>query len=88
MPMMMVVVTMAKNAVAMAVADSVMAMSAMTAVVTVAAMPAVATACESLAGDGQGSAGQRESGNRRGNDRLELRHGRLLGLGRAGIALR
>ena len=59
-------------------------------VVAVAAMPTptvTMTACESLAGDGQRSGGQRQSSNRGGNDRLELRHGRLL-LGRARIALR
>jgi hypothetical protein len=57
-------------------------------VVAVAAMPAVTmTACESLAGDGQRSGGQRQSSNRGGNDRLDLRHGRLL-LGRARVALR
>ena len=49
-------------------------------VVAVAAVPAMptVTASESLTGDGQRSGGQRQSSNRGGNDRLELRHGRLL----------
>jgi len=66
-----VVVTMAENAVAkMTMADSVMTVAA--------AMSAVAAAGESLTGNGQGSGGQRESCDRRGNDGLEFRHGRLL----------
>ena len=76
---MMVVMTMSKKAVAMTTADPVVAMAAVPAVTT--------TTCESLAGDGQRSGGQRQSRNRGGNDRLELRHARLL-LGRARIALR
>ena len=77
---MMVMMTTPKKAVAK--------MTAADPVVAVAAMPTVTmTACESLAGDGQRSGGQRQSSNRGGNDRLELRHGRLL-LGRARIALR
>src|SRR3954469_12520121 len=77
--MAMVVMTPPKKAVAkMPAADP----------VAVAAMPAVTmTACESLAGDGQRSGGQRQSRNRGANDCLELRHGLLL-LGRASIALR
>ena len=48
-------------------------------VMAVAAMTAVTvTSSESLARDGHGSRGQRQSSNRGGNDRLDLRHGRLL----------
>ena len=69
---MVVVMTMPKNAVA--TADPVVAM---------AAVPAVTvTACESLAGDGQRSGAQCQSSNRGRNNRLDLRHGRLL-LGRS-----
>jgi hypothetical protein len=70
---MMVVMTMPKKAGAkMTAADPV-----------VAAMPAVTvTACESLAGNGQRSGAQCQSSNRGRNDRLDLRHGRLL-LGRS-----
>jgi hypothetical protein len=64
MPMMVMTVTMAMPAVpVMAVAS------------TVAAMPA--TSSESLTRDGQSSGGQRQSSNRRCNDRLDLRHGSL-----------
>ena len=76
---MMVVMTVPKKAVAMTTADPVEA---------VAAMPAVTmTSSESLARDGQRSGAQRQSSNRGRNDRLDLRHGRLL-LGRARSALR
>ena len=68
----MVVMTMPKNAVP--AADPVVAVAAMAAV-TVAS-------CESLARDGQRSGGQRQSSDCGGNDRLDLRHGRLL-LGRS-----
>ena len=71
----MVVMTMPKNAVAaVPAADPVVAVAAM-ATVTV-------TSCESLARDGQRSGGQRQSSDCGGNDRLDLRHGRLL-LGRS-----
>ena len=72
---MMMVMTMAMPVVpVMAVASTVPA------VPTVAAMPTVTvTASESLAGDGQGSRGQRQSSNRGGNDLVDPCHGRLLG---------
>ena len=73
--MAMVVMTTPKKAVAK--------MTAADPVVAVAAMPAVTmTACESLAGNGQRSGAQCQSSNRGRNDRLDLRHGRLL-LGRS-----
>lgn len=73
--------TMAKPVVpVMAVASTVPAMSAVTTVTM--------TASECLARDGQGSGGQRQSSDRGGNDLVDPRHGRLLRLGRAGIALR
>jgi hypothetical protein len=66
--------TMPKKAVAVTTADP---------VVAVAAVPAVTVpACESLAGNGQRSGAQCQSSNRGRNDRLDLRHGRLL-LGRS-----
>ena len=52
----------------------------------VPAMPTV-TSSESLPRDGQGSRGQRQSGDRGGTDLVDLRHGRLLRSDRAGIAL-
>lgn len=52
----------------------------------VAAMPTVTvTSGESLARDGQGSSGQRQSSYRGGNDLLDLRHGRLLGWAEQGL---
>lgn len=68
--MAMVVMTMPKKTVAK--------MTMAKPVVPVASVSAMPTG-ESLARDGQGSGGQRQSSNRGGNDRLELRHGRLLG---------
>ena len=69
--MAMVVMTTPKKAVAK--------MTAADPLVAVAAMPAVTmTACESLARDGQGSGGQRQSSNRGGSDHLDLCHGRLV----------
>ena len=54
---------------------------------TVPAMPV--TAGEGLTGDGQGSRGQCQSRDSGGDDRLGLRHGRLLlSWGRARVALR
>ena len=71
---MMVVMTMPKKAVAVTTADP---------VVAVAAVPAVTVpACESLTRNGQRSGAQCQSSNRGRNDRLDLRHGRLL-LGRS-----
>jgi hypothetical protein len=78
-----VMMTMAEVTVArMTMTHSVMPVA--TTVPAVATVPAtvpaaVATACEGFTGDGQGSGGQRESGNRCGKDRLELGHGSLLG---------
>jgi hypothetical protein len=66
--------TMTKMTMAMPVV-SVMAVTS-----TVPAMPTVtATASDSLTRYGQGSSGQRQSSNRGRNDRLDLRHERLLG---------
>jgi hypothetical protein len=67
MTMPMMVMTMAMPAVPV--------MAVMAVASTVAAMPA--TSSESLTRDGQSSGGQRQSSNRRCNDRLDLRHGRL-----------
>jgi hypothetical protein len=73
----MVVMTMSEKAVAkMTVADS-MAAEATTMAAEAAAVAAM-SAGESLAGDGERSGAQRESGDRRGNDRFEFRHGRIL----------
>ncbi len=58
------------------------------AVATVAMPTVTMTPRESLTRDGQGSGGQRQSSDRGGNDLVDLRHARLLRLGRAGIALR
>jgi len=58
-----------KTVAKMTMTKSVMAVAAMTAVTV--------TSSESLARDGHGSRGQRQSGNRGGNDRLDL-HGHLL----------
>jgi hypothetical protein len=77
----MVVMTMSEKA----IAEMTMADSVANSMAAVAAMAAV-TAGESLAGDGERGGGQRESGNRRGNDGLELRHGRrLLRAGRVSL---
>jgi hypothetical protein len=57
-------------------------------VATVAMSTVTMTSRESLTRDGQGSGGQRQSSDRGGNDLVDLRHARLLRLGRAGIALR
>lgn len=71
----MVVMTMPKKAMAkMTMAEPVVPVASVTAMPTV-----TVTSSEGLARDGQGSRGQRQSSNRGGNDRLELRHGRLLG---------
>jgi hypothetical protein len=60
----------------MAVAPTVPAVAAMP---TVTAVPTVTvTTGECLTRDGQRSSGQRQSSNRGRNDRLDLRHGRLL----------
>jgi hypothetical protein len=68
--------TMPKVTMAMPVVP-VMAMAST--VPAMAAMPTVTvTSGESLTRDGQGSSGQRQSSNRGRNDRLDLRHGRLL----------
>jgi hypothetical protein len=57
-------------------------------VASVSAMPTV-TSSEGLTGDGQRSSGQCQRSDCGGNDRLGLRHGRLLlSWGRARIALR
>jgi hypothetical protein len=80
----MVMMTMTKKA----MAKTTMA-KPVVAVASVSAMPAVTvTSRESLARDGRRSGGQRQSSNCGGNDRLELRHGRLRRLGRARIAPR
>jgi hypothetical protein len=79
--MVMVVMTMPKMTMAeMTMAMPVVSVMAMASTVpTVSAMPAVTVASgESLTRDGQGSSGQRQSSNRGRNDRLDLRHGRLL----------
>jgi hypothetical protein len=80
--MAMVVMTMTK----MAMAKMTMTMPVVP-VMAVAAVPAMTTVTvasgESLTRDGQGSSGQRQSCNRRCNDRLELRHGRLSSVGQS-----
>jgi hypothetical protein len=54
------------------------------AVATVPAMPTMTvTSSEGLARDGHRSGGQRQSSNRRCNDRLDLRHGRLSSVGQS-----
>jgi hypothetical protein len=68
--MAMVVMTTKETMAKMTMAKSVVPVAAMTAVTV--------TSSESLARDGHGSRGQRQSSNRGGNDRLHLRHGRLL----------
>jgi len=84
--MAMVVMTMPKKAMAkMTMAKPVMAVAST--MPTVAAMPTM-TSCESLARDGRRSGNQRQSSDPSGNDLLDVRHGRLLGLGRARTALR
>jgi hypothetical protein len=84
--MAMVVMTMPKKAMAkMTMAKPVMAVAST--MPAVAAMPTM-TSCESLARDGRRSGDQRQSSYRGGSDLLDLRHGRLLGLGSARIALR
>jgi hypothetical protein len=76
--MAMAVMTMPMMMMTMSVAMSVVPVMAVAS--TVAAMPAVTvTSSESLAWDGQGSGGQRQSSDRGRNDLLDLRHGRLLG---------
>jgi len=57
----------------------VLMMAVASTVPAVAAMPTVTvTTGERLTRDGQRSSGQRQSSNRGRNDRLDLRHGRLL----------
>jgi hypothetical protein len=76
--MVMVVMTMAK----MTMAKMPVAMPVVPAMAVASTVPAMSTvtvtSSESLARDGHGSRGQRQSSNRGGNDRLDLRHGRLL----------
>jgi hypothetical protein len=77
--MAMAVMTMPMMMMTMSVAMSVVPVMAVASTVS-AAMPAVTvTSSESLARDGQGSGGQRQSSDRGRNDLLDLRHGRLLG---------
>jgi hypothetical protein len=78
---MAVMMTMPKKTVAMAVAST---MPVMAVASTVTAM----ASRESLARDGQGSRGQRQSRDCGRSDLLDLRHGCLLKWGGARIALR
>jgi hypothetical protein len=75
MPMMMMMTM------AMPVVPMMAVMAVASTVSTVAAMPTVTvtTTGECLTRDGQRSSGQRQSSNRRRNDLVDLRHGRLLG---------
>lgn len=85
MVMMMAKKTMAKMAMPeMAMAKPVMAVASKVPAMSTVTM----TSSEGLTRDGQGSGSQRQSGDRGGNYLVDLRHGRLLRLGRAGIALR
>jgi hypothetical protein len=85
MAMAVVMMTMPK----MTMAKVTMAMPVMAVPVATVAMSTVTmTSRESLTRDGQGSGNQRQSSDRGGNDLVDLRHARLLRLGRAGIALR
>jgi hypothetical protein len=75
----MVVMTMPKMTMAKPVVAVMPVMAVASAMPAVAAMPTVTvTSSESLTRDGQGSGGQRQSSNRGRNDRLGLRHRRLL----------
>jgi hypothetical protein len=82
--MAMVVMTMTKMAMAKMTMTMTMPVVPVMAVAAVPAMTTVTVASgESLTRDGQGSSGQRQSCNRRCNDRLELRHGRLSSVGQS-----
>jgi hypothetical protein len=81
----MMAMAMAKKA----MAEMTMAKPVVPVMAVASAEPAVTvTSSESLARGGQRSGAQRQRSDRGGSDHLDLRHGRLLGWGRAGIALR